>query len=217
MHIFRSISSATFAWSSKLTVDVDSMGPGLQPVGARFSNFFLGKVSLQFILHGMSIFHDIQMVIYFGIAVMLQSHGWVRWWSYIYCVCWYDLDPIQGQGQGQGHGAFELPTTSKDVHADGDDRSPLAGLSGWCTLTVSVAQSSSGMFTIGRIAYRREGFSSPLKMHYRLGKGVGVHSTGEVWYLRLPCWNWTFPDIEHRDIVISTNATAELICCVYKN
>jgi len=34
------------------------------------------------------------------------------------------------QGQGQGHGAFELPTTSKAVHAGGDDRSPLAGLSG---------------------------------------------------------------------------------------
>jgi len=27
-------------------VDVDSMGPRLQPVGARFSNFILGKVSL---------------------------------------------------------------------------------------------------------------------------------------------------------------------------
>jgi len=35
-----------------------------------------------------------------------------------------------GQGQGQGHGAFELPTTSEAVHAGGDDRSPLAGLSG---------------------------------------------------------------------------------------
>jgi len=35
------------------------------------------------------------------------------------------------QGQGQGHGAFELPTTSKAVHAGGDDRSPLAGLSGY--------------------------------------------------------------------------------------
>ena len=34
------------------------------------------------------------------------------------------------QGQGQGHGAFELPTTSEAVHAGGDDRSPLAGLSG---------------------------------------------------------------------------------------
>ena len=47
----------------------------------------------------------------------------------MYCVCWFDLDPIQGQGQG--HGAFELPTTSEAVHAGGNDRSPLAGLSGW--------------------------------------------------------------------------------------
>jgi len=62
------MSSATFAYCSKLTVDVDSMGPGLQPVGARFSNFFLGKVSLQFILHGTSIFHDIQMATYFVTA-----------------------------------------------------------------------------------------------------------------------------------------------------
>jgi len=63
-----SISSATFAWSSKLMVDVDSTGPGVWPVRARFSNFFLGKVLLQFILHGMSIFHDIQMATYFGTA-----------------------------------------------------------------------------------------------------------------------------------------------------
>jgi len=46
----------------------------------------------------------------------------------MYCVCWCDLDPIQGQGQG--HWAFELPTTSEAEHAGGDDRSPLAGLSG---------------------------------------------------------------------------------------
>ena len=46
----------------------------------------------------------------------------------MYCVCCCDLDPIQGLGQG--HGAFELPTTSEAVHAGGDDRSPLAGLSG---------------------------------------------------------------------------------------
>jgi len=44
----------------------------------------------------------------------------------MYCVCCRDLDPIQGQG----HGAFELPTTSEAVHAGGDDRSPLARLSG---------------------------------------------------------------------------------------
>ena len=59
-------------------VNVDSMGPALQRIGARFSNFLLGKVSLQFKLHGMSIFHDIQMATYFGTALS-YSHGWVRW------------------------------------------------------------------------------------------------------------------------------------------
>jgi len=66
MYISTYISSATFAWSSKLTVDIDSMGPGLQRLGGQFSNFLLGKVSLEFKLHGMSIFHDIQMATYFG-------------------------------------------------------------------------------------------------------------------------------------------------------
>jgi len=57
----------------------------------------------------------------------------------MYCVCCRDLDPIQGQGQG--HGAFELPTTSEAVHAGGDDRSPLAGLSGFSlALTVETLQ-----------------------------------------------------------------------------
>jgi len=31
------------------------MGPGLQLLGGQFSNFLLGKVSLEFKLHGMSI------------------------------------------------------------------------------------------------------------------------------------------------------------------
>ena len=44
-------------------VDVEIMGPGLQLVGARFSNFFLGKLSH---FMGMSIVHDIQMATYFG-------------------------------------------------------------------------------------------------------------------------------------------------------
>jgi len=56
-------------------VDVHSMEPDLQPVGARFSNFLLGKVSLEFKLHGMSIFHHIQMATYFGTA-----------WSYSHMV-----------------------------------------------------------------------------------------------------------------------------------
>jgi len=45
----------------------------------------------------------------------------------VYVGC--DLDPIQGQGQP--HGAFELRTISEAVHAGGDDRSPLAWLSGF--------------------------------------------------------------------------------------
>ena len=49
-------------------VDVDSMGPGLQLVGALFLNFLLRQVSLQFKLHGMSIFRDIQTATYFGTA-----------------------------------------------------------------------------------------------------------------------------------------------------
>jgi len=36
LHFSRSISSAIFAWSSKLMVGSDSMGPGLQLAGARF-------------------------------------------------------------------------------------------------------------------------------------------------------------------------------------
>jgi len=66
MYISRYISSATFAWSSKQMVDIDSMGPGLQLIVGQFSNFLLGKVLLEYKLHGMSIFHDIQMAIYFG-------------------------------------------------------------------------------------------------------------------------------------------------------
>jgi len=49
-------------------VDVDIIGPGLQLVGARFPNFLLGKVSLEFKLHRMSIFHHIEMATYFGTA-----------------------------------------------------------------------------------------------------------------------------------------------------
>jgi len=66
MYISTYISSATFAWSSKLTVDIDSMGPDPQLLAGHFSNFLLGKVSTEFKLHGMSIFHDIQMATYFG-------------------------------------------------------------------------------------------------------------------------------------------------------
>jgi len=49
-------------------IDVDSIGTDLQIFEGRFSNFLPGKVSLQFKLHRMSIFHDIQMATYFGTA-----------------------------------------------------------------------------------------------------------------------------------------------------
>jgi len=39
LHFSRSISSAVLAWSSKLMVGGDSMGPGIQLIGARFLNF----------------------------------------------------------------------------------------------------------------------------------------------------------------------------------
>ena len=44
-------------------VGSDSIGPGLQLVGARFSNCLPGKLSREFKLRRMSIFHDIQMAI----------------------------------------------------------------------------------------------------------------------------------------------------------
>ena len=61
LHFSRSISSATFAQSSKLMVGSHSMG---QLIGARFSNFLLGKLSRGFKLRRMSIFHEIPMAIF---------------------------------------------------------------------------------------------------------------------------------------------------------
>jgi len=63
------------------------MGPGLQLLGGQFSNFLLGKVSLEFKLHGMSIFHDIQMATYFGTG-WRYSHmvGYAGSPTYIACV-----------------------------------------------------------------------------------------------------------------------------------
>ena len=60
----RSISSDVLAWSSKLMLDDDSMGPGLQRVGAQFLNFLLGKLSREFKLRRMSLLHEIQMAVF---------------------------------------------------------------------------------------------------------------------------------------------------------
>jgi len=53
----------------------DSMGCGLEPFLARFWNFLLEKLSREFKLRRMSIFHEIQMAI-FRYCVRLQLHGW---------------------------------------------------------------------------------------------------------------------------------------------
>jgi len=42
----------------------DSTGPGLQLVGARFLNFLPGKLSREFKLRHMFIFHDIPMAVF---------------------------------------------------------------------------------------------------------------------------------------------------------
>jgi len=56
-------------------VDDDTIAPGLQLVGVRLSNFLPGKLSREFKLRRMSIFHEIQMAV-FRYCVMLQSRGW---------------------------------------------------------------------------------------------------------------------------------------------
>jgi len=64
VHFSRSVSSAVFAWSSKMMVGVDSTGPGLQLVGAGFLNFLPGKLSREFKLRHMSIFHHIPVAVF---------------------------------------------------------------------------------------------------------------------------------------------------------
>jgi len=54
----------------------DTMGPSLQLIGARFSNFLLRKLSREFKLRGTSIFHEFQMAI-FPYCFKLRSHGQV--------------------------------------------------------------------------------------------------------------------------------------------
>jgi len=52
LHFFMCISSAILAWSSKLMVDYDSMGPIVQLIRARFLSFLFSKLSHDFKLHG---------------------------------------------------------------------------------------------------------------------------------------------------------------------
>jgi len=54
----------------------DSMGRGLEPFLARFWNFLLEKLSREFKLRRMSIFHEIQKMAISRYCVRLQLHGW---------------------------------------------------------------------------------------------------------------------------------------------
>ena len=64
VHYSKSISSAVFAWSSKVMAGGDSTGPGLQPVGARFLNCLSRKLSRELKLCPISIIHDIPMAVF---------------------------------------------------------------------------------------------------------------------------------------------------------
>jgi len=95
----------------ELKIDGRSMGPCVQLVAVRFSNFLLWKLSHEFKLRGMSIFHEIQIAI-FRYCVKLESHGWAWWCSCTHCACRYDLVPIQRQGQG--HVASKFPKIAEN-------------------------------------------------------------------------------------------------------
>ena len=75
LNFSRSISSAILAWSSKLMVDYDNMGLSLQLIGARFLNFRLRKLSLNFKLCGMSILQDFQRVLWAGVQPTLDPYA----------------------------------------------------------------------------------------------------------------------------------------------
>jgi len=94
LHFSRSISSAILSWSSILMVDDDSMGPGLQHVGAWFLNFLLRKLPRKFRLRRMSILHEFQRAI-FPYCVWIASHSWACWQCYTLCMLiWAWLDPM---------------------------------------------------------------------------------------------------------------------------
>jgi len=64
LHFSMSISSTILAWSLKLIMDYDNMGPSLQLVGARFLNVLRSQLLRDFKLCGMSILQDFQRAIF---------------------------------------------------------------------------------------------------------------------------------------------------------
>jgi len=108
--LFRSI-FAISAWSSKLLVDYDNMGPSLQLVGAGFFNFLLSKLSSlqtsrKVDITGLSKAH---------ISLLLEARGtWSGVLAVLYVLCMLILpwpDPMsKSRSCGDGHqrplGAF---------------------------------------------------------------------------------------------------------------
>jgi len=59
-------------------VDDDGIGPSLQLIGARFSNFLLRKLSQEFKRHEISILHEFQTAI-FPYCLTIESNSWAVW------------------------------------------------------------------------------------------------------------------------------------------
>ena len=140
----------------------------------------------------------------------------------MYCVCWCDLDPIQGQGQG--HGAFELPTTSEAVHAGGDDRSPLAGLSGfvWDLVSTCLCEregaTSLSRWFVDKEMMRSNGWVIPLG---GIRKSIRPHTkfctsllSGSVSYSAELCLAGTWFLTSVRVCVCSADTCRALLCRV---
>jgi len=73
-----------------------------------------------------------------------------------------------------------------------------------CMLPVSMARSSSDTFTIGRIAYRREGVSFPIENVFLVGKG-GWECTARAKYAIYDC------------LVLSLNSTVAFLLQYHRN
>jgi len=135
LHFSTSVYSTVLARSSKLMVDGDSMGPGLQLVRARFSNLLLGKLSREFKLCRMSWNSN-------GHALVVRGDT-VRWLGmlvvlHVLCMLmWLRPDPAS-RSRPLTLWSSENPSASRGynlviviacrpqhaMHAGGDDRQP---------------------------------------------------------------------------------------------
>ena len=105
-------------------VDIDSMGPGLQLLGGHFSTFPLGKVSLEFKLHGMSIFHDIQMATYFGSGCYSHMVGYAGSPTY---TAYVDMTLTRSKVKIKVMGLLNFPQLAKPCMLAAMTAAPLRG------------------------------------------------------------------------------------------